>query len=194
MAEAMQQIRLWHHMGHPGLVLSMNSYRAEFTEPRYARRIAELLERRHLPPAQLEIEVSEAQLAGEVDASQLRELHELGVGIVVDNIGVGGLSLRHLFDLPIDSVRLDRRFLPDLPENPRSRSIVTALTQLGRTLGIHVGAERVETAAQLAFLREHCDSLQGWQVARPMGPAGMGEWLRQRVPEAARPQMAAVPH
>jgi len=185
LAEAIQQARLWQHQHHPGLVLTVNSCRSEFTEPRYAQRVATLLERSHFPPAQLEIEVSETQLAGEVDTSQLRALHELGVGIAVDDIGIGGLSLRHLFDLPIDSVRLDRRFLPDLPDNPRSRSIVTALTQLGRTLGIHVSAERVETAAQLAFLREHCDSVQGWQVARPMGPAGMGEWLRQRAPCAA---------
>jgi len=101
------------------------------------------------------------------------------VGIAIDDVGVGGLSLRHLFDLPIDSVRIDRRFLPDLPANARSREIVVALTHLGRDLGIHVSAERVETRAQEAFLREHCDSLQGWQIARPMGPAGMGEWLRQ---------------
>lgn len=189
LAEAMQQVRLWQHQHHPGLVLTVNSCRSEFTEPRYARRVATLLERNRFPPAQLEIEISETQIAGDVDTSQLRCLHDLGVGIAIDDIGVGGLSLRHLIDLPIDSVRIDRRFIPDLPENPRSRSIVAALTQLGRTLGIHVTAERVETAGQADFLREHVDSLQGFQIVRPMGPAGMGEWLRQRESAMAAPRV-----
>ena len=125
---------------------------------------------------------------------QLIALHDSGVTIVIDDLGTGGLSLQHLFDLPISSVKLDLRFLPDLPSDPRSRAIAAAIIGLGHTLGIRVIAERVESASQAEFFLQKCDGIQGYHVATPMTAEEMGPWLRSYVakPAAVRRKAPAV--
>jgi diguanylate cyclase (GGDEF)-like protein/PAS domain S-box-containing protein len=182
LSDAMQQIRLWQQEGHPELALSVNFGRIEFTEPRFAQRVIDLLTKMNLPPAQLEIDLPETQLVGDFDASQLIALHDAGVRIAVDDLGVGGLALRHLFEMPIDCVKLDQRCLPHLPADPRSRALVMGATQLAHILGIRVVAERVESEEQMAFLRSYCDGMQGRQIAPPMSATAMGTWLKASMP------------
>jgi diguanylate cyclase (GGDEF)-like protein/PAS domain S-box-containing protein len=178
-SEAVRQVRLWQQEGRRDLKLSVNFGRVEFTEPRFADRLGGLLARVHLLPSHLEIEIPEAQLTDHFDPSQLIALHNNGVSIAVDDLGTGGLSLQHLFDLPISSVKLDLRFLPNLPEDPRSRAIASAIIDLGHTLGIRVIAERVESASQAEFFLEQCDGIQGYYVATPMTAEEMGPWLKR---------------
>jgi diguanylate cyclase (GGDEF)-like protein/PAS domain S-box-containing protein len=177
--EAVRQIRQWQQEGRPELKLSVNFCRIEFIEPRFAHRLRGLLAKVQLRPGLLEIEIPESQLVGEFDRSQLVALHDAGVSIAIDDLGNGGLSLQHLFDLPISSVKLDLRFLPNLPTDPRSRAIATAIIALGHTLGIRVVAERVESASQAEFFLSHCDAIQGYHVAAPMPAEEMGPWLRR---------------
>jgi predicted signal transduction protein with EAL and GGDEF domain len=178
--EALRHVRLWQQQGWPELRLSNNFSRVEYTDWRFAERVSQLLAKMHMEPSQLEIDIPEAQLTGGFDASQLRTLHQRGVSIVIDDLGSGGLSLQHLFDLPISSVKLDLRFLPELPTDPRSRAIATAIIELGHSIGIRVIAERVESATQAAFFLPQCDSIQGHHVAQPMSADEMGAWLRKR--------------
>jgi EAL domain-containing protein (putative c-di-GMP-specific phosphodiesterase class I) len=109
-------------------------------------------------------------------------LHDSGVSIVVDDLGTGGLSLQHLFDLPISSVKIDLRFLPQLPTDPRSRAIAAAIIELGHTLGIRIVAEQVESTEQAEFFLAKCDGIQGQYVAAPMSAEDMGPWLRAYTP------------
>jgi diguanylate cyclase (GGDEF)-like protein/PAS domain S-box-containing protein len=191
-SEAVRHVRRWQQQRHPDLKLSINFSRVEFTESRFADRLGGLLARVHLAPTQLEIDIPEAQLTGDIDSSQLIALHNTGVGISIDDLGTGGLSLQHLFDLPISSVKLDLRFLPDLPADPRSRAIASAIIGLGHTLGIRVIAERVESAPQAEFFMQECDGIQGYYVATPMTAEEMGPWLQRYVPSvAARPVVAS---
>jgi len=194
-AEAVRQVRRWQQERRSDLKLSINFSRVEFTESRFADRLGGLLARVHLPPSQLEIDIPEAELSGDLDASQLIALHETGVTIGIDDLGTGGLSLQHLFDLPISSVKVDLRFLPDLPANPRSRAIAGAIIDLGHTIGIRVIAERVESASQAEFFLQKCDGIQGYYVATPMTAEEMGPWLRGYVakPAAVRREVPAVP-
>lgn len=92
--------------------LCVNVSRDEFSAPRFAEWVIDLLARFSLPASQLELDISEAHLIGELDTSQLHALHRLGVSITLDDLGMGGLSLKHLFELPISSAKLDLRFLP----------------------------------------------------------------------------------
>ncbi len=184
--EAARQIRRWQQQGRPELKLSVNFCRIEFIEPRFAERLRVLLAKVQLLPSLLEIEIPEAQLAGEFDHSQLVALHNSGVSIAIDDLGSGGLSLQHLFDLPISSVKLDLRFLPNLPTDPRSRAIASAIIDLGHTLGIRVIAERVESASQAEFFLAHCDGIQGYHVASPMTADKLGHWLRHHPIPATR--------
>jgi diguanylate cyclase (GGDEF)-like protein/PAS domain S-box-containing protein len=193
-AEAVRQVRRWQQERRPDLKLSVNFSRVEFTESRFADRLGGLLSRVHLAPSQLEIDIPEAQLAGDFDPSQLIALHESGVAIAIDDLGTGGLSLQHLFDLPISSVKIDLRFLPDLPADPRSRAIASAIIGLGHTLGIRVIAERVESASQAEFFLQQCDGIQGYYVATPMTAEEMGPWLQRYVAPAGgvRPNEPAM--
>ena len=195
LVDALRHVRAWQQQGWPDLKLSVNFGRVEYTDSRFARRVSVLLAKVRMSPEQLEVEIPEAQLTADVDAAQLVALHDSGVAIVVDDLGTGGLSLQHLFELPISSVKLDLRFLPDLPTDPRSRAIAAAIIELGHTLGIRVIAESVESPAQAAFFLQQCDSIQGYHVATPMTADEMGPWLHRHASPGpmSSPGAAATP-
>jgi diguanylate cyclase (GGDEF)-like protein/PAS domain S-box-containing protein len=181
-SEAVRQVRRWQHERGVDLKLNINFSRVEFSDSRFADRLLALLDRVHLPPSQLEIDIPEAQLSADMDASQLIALHARGVSLAIDDLGTGGLSLQHLFDLPISSVKIDLRFLPQLPTDPRSRAIAAAIIELGHTLGIRIVAEQVESTEQAEFFLAKCDGIQGQYVAAPMSAEDMGPWLRAYTP------------
>jgi diguanylate cyclase (GGDEF)-like protein/PAS domain S-box-containing protein len=179
LAESVRQVRKWQLLGWPELRLAVNFCRIEFTDPRFAQRMLELLARMNVPPGQLDIDISETQLATDMDAGELIELARDGVSIAIDDLGAGGLSLKLLLELPIRTAKLDLRFVPDIPTDPRSCAIVTGVSQLARALGIRLVAERVESEQQAAFLRPHCDAMQGFHFARPMVAGEMTKWLQE---------------
>jgi diguanylate cyclase (GGDEF)-like protein/PAS domain S-box-containing protein len=179
LAESVRQVRKWQLLGWPELRLVVNFCRIEFTDPRFAQRMLELLARMNVPPGQLDIDISETQLATDMDAGELIELARDGVSIAIDDLGAGGLSLKLLLELPIRTAKLDLRFVPDIPTDPRSCAIVTGVSQLARALGIRLVAERVESEQQAAFLRQHCDAMQGFHFARPMVAGEMTKWLQE---------------
>jgi diguanylate cyclase (GGDEF)-like protein/PAS domain S-box-containing protein len=179
LAESVRQVRKWQLLGWPELRLAVNFCRIEFTDPRFAQRMLELLARMNVPPGQLDIDISETQLATDMDAGELIELARDGVSIAIDDLGAGGLSLKLLLELPIRTAKLDLRFVPDIPTDPRSCAIVTGVSQLARALGIRLVAERVESEQQAAFLRQHCDAMQGFHFARPMVAGEMTKWLQE---------------
>ena len=178
LSESVKQARKWQQLGWPGLRLIVNFCRIEFTDSRFAQRVLELLARMDFPPGQLEIDIAETQLAPDMDANEITELARSGVSIAIDNLGAGGLSLKHLLELPIRTAKLDLQFVPDIPADPRSCAIASGVFQLTRALGIRAIAERVESEEQATFLRLHCDAMQGFHFARPMTAAGMTAWLQ----------------
>jgi diguanylate cyclase (GGDEF)-like protein/PAS domain S-box-containing protein len=191
-AEAIRQVRRWQLRRWPALKISINFGRVEFTDGRFAHRLSAMLAKGNVSPSQLEIDIPEAQLTGEFDPQQLQNLYDTGVSISIDDLGTGGLSLQHLFDLPISTVKLDMRFLPDLPADPRSRAIATAIINLGHTLGISVVAEGIESQSQADFFRERCEGMQGFHIAAPMTADEMGVWLQAHVTETDGTQAAAA--
>lgn len=178
LSEASRQVRKWQLEGSKDLRLTMNFCRAEFDDARFAQRTLALLAHARLAPAHLEIDVAESQLDGDVAFLQLKHLHAHGVSITVDDLGSGGLSLKHVFGLPITSVKLDLRLLPDVATDPRSREVALAIVRLLHVLGLKVVAERIETEAQRAFFAPHCEALQGLLFGHPLSAGQMGDWLR----------------
>ena len=99
----------------------------------------------------------------------LRELHQLGLRLALDDFGAGYSSLSRLREMPMDTLKIDRAFLREVPENGEAAAIVTAILSLARALGRFVVAEGVETEAQRRFLeQQECPLIQGFLLARPM--------------------------
>jgi EAL domain-containing protein (putative c-di-GMP-specific phosphodiesterase class I) len=102
----------------------------------------------------------------------LRELRTLGVGIAIDDFGVGYSSFAYLRELPVDRFKLDRSFLSSVPQSSGDSRLVAALIAMGHRLDVGIVAEGVETEEQAEFLRNHgCDEAQGYHLGKPMREA-----------------------
>ena len=133
-----------------------------------------------LPPARLMIEVTESVLLDAEDRleSDLGTLRERGCIISLDDFGRGYSSLAYLARLPVDVLKMDREFIGDVETDPRAAALVAAVVDLGRTLGMDIVAEGVETAGQLRALRDmRCRYVQGWLIGRPMAIADLRAFL-----------------
>jgi len=131
-------------------------------------------------PHLLEIELTETTVMHDVDAAAatLRNLRALRIRIAIDDFGTGYSSLGYLRRFPIDTLKIDRSFVLDLPADQDSAAIVRAIIHLARSLRLDVVAEGVETLAQLEFLRaENCAGHQGFLGGRPAEPDTMGRVL-----------------
>ncbi len=142
-----------------------------------------------LPPARLELEITEGVLIGDFSraVSILRRLKSLGVRIAMDDFGTGYSSLSYLQSFPFDKIKIDQAFIANLDHSQQSATIVRAVIALGRGLDLPVVAEGVETEEQFRFLaRENCDGIQGYYLGRPQPIEAYGEMLGRGAPPAKR--------
>jgi diguanylate cyclase (GGDEF)-like protein len=170
------------------LCVAVNIAPAQLEDGGLPEEVAEALRRSGLPPGRLELEVTEGVLLANADAAlrQLLELRQSGVRIAMDDFGTGHSSLTQLRAFRFDRLKIDRSFVQDLPAGEDATAIVRAVAGLGRSLGISVTAEGVETAEQLARLRaEGCDAAQGYLFGRPMPGAMVPEATARLLAPAA---------
>jgi len=173
------------------LVMSVNLSPVQFAQPTLVAEISDILALTGLPADRLELEITESILLDEGDASAaaLRALRELGVGLVLDDFGTGYSSLSYLRRLPLNTIKIDRSFIDGLDSDDANLPIVQAVIALAHGLGIEVVAEGIETAGQLARLRELvCDRGQGYYYARPQPP----EQLKALLTAGVAPRPAAA--
>ncbi|MBA3486808.1 MAG: EAL domain-containing protein [Lysobacter sp.] len=112
-----------------------------------------------------------------MDLSTLKDPQTYGVSVTIDDLGSGGLSLKHLLDLPLGAIKLDLGLFPQLPAEQRSHDVFRAIATLCHALGIRVIAEHVDTQAQADFIRPVCDAMQGFLIAAPMSADDSTAWL-----------------
>ena len=127
-----------------------------------------------LSPDRLELEITESVAMGDIQEAiaTLKHLREMGVRVVLDDFGTGHSSLAYLKSLPLDAIKIDRTFVAAVPGTGADASLVMAILEMARGLGLRVIAEGVETEAQLAFLMEHgCRQAQGFLFGHPV-PVG----------------------
>jgi EAL domain-containing protein (putative c-di-GMP-specific phosphodiesterase class I) len=142
--------------------------------------VAAVLQATGLPPERLILEITEATLMAETDdiAVDVEALRLMGVHVALDDFGIGQSSLTHLNALPIDVLKLDRDFVAGVDRHPRSRALCESVIAIGRTLGLDVVAEGVETPAQLGVLRAlGCGFAQGFLLSRPLRLTELTELL-----------------
>jgi EAL domain-containing protein (putative c-di-GMP-specific phosphodiesterase class I) len=140
-------------------------------DPRFPDDVREVLERFDLDPSHLQLEITESDLMRDPPSVSrvLKRLSETGIKLAIDDFGTGYSSLAHLRTLPIDEIKIDRSFVSRMDTNESDRAIVRATIELGRSLGLEVVAEGVETEGarrQLAALE--CDRLQGFLLSPPL--------------------------
>lgn len=134
-----------------------------------------------IDPSTIEFEVTETAAMADLDATRtfLERLRTAGFRVALDDFGTGHSSLAHLFELPLDVLKIDQSFVRRLDRDPAARSIVSAIVTAGHELGLQVVAEGVETAAGLELVTAAgCDLVQGYHLARPMPAAALDAWFR----------------
>jgi EAL domain-containing protein (putative c-di-GMP-specific phosphodiesterase class I) len=193
--EACRQMADWHKEGLRLELMAVNLSSQQFHHSDIAATIAEALALSGLAPRALEIEITEGSLMGggtEVEAT-LAALKKIGVKLAIDDFGTGYSSLAYLKRFPVDKLKVDQSFVRDIPHNAKGMQICDVVVNLGKTLGLEVLAEGVETEAQLAYLRGlGCDYMQGYLLGRPMPAAELEAQLRGNVAALERLKIIAA--
>jgi diguanylate cyclase (GGDEF)-like protein/PAS domain S-box-containing protein len=169
---ACSQVKQWHQQGHGDLRLAVNLSARQFQQLDVAAQVTRALEETGFPATHLDLEITESYAMQNPESAiqTLRELRAVGLGLSIDDFGVGYSSLSYLKRLPIDTLKIDRSFVRDITTDPDDAAIVTAVIAMARTLKLLVVAEGVETEEQRAFLAARgCDRAQGflWSRAIP---------------------------
>lgn len=150
-----QDIAAWRAAGLSFGHVAINAALAELRRGDFAERLLAKLELARIPPECIQVEVTESVLLGrDVEQVERNFIHltQHGVKLALDDFGTGFASLTHLKRFPIEIIKIDRSFVRDLQVDPEDGAIVDALIGLGRSLGIQVVAEGIETKAQRDFL------------------------------------------
>jgi EAL domain-containing protein (putative c-di-GMP-specific phosphodiesterase class I)/GGDEF domain-containing protein len=169
--KACRQAHDWQLVG--GIVhrVGVNISPVQITSPGFADRVAAILRATHVDPRLIDLEITETAFMSDLGAAAatLRQLRRLGLHISLDDFGTGYSSLSYLKQLPIDSLKIDSRFVKDLRETREGAALVAAIVGMAHGLGIRVVAEGVETEDALNTLRElGCDEAQGYLMSPPL--------------------------
>jgi diguanylate cyclase (GGDEF)-like protein/PAS domain S-box-containing protein len=173
METACHQLTAWAAQAHTAhLTLAVNVSALEFHREHFVRDVMATLARTGAPASKLKLELTEGLLVSDMEdiVAKMQSLKMQGVGFSLDDFGTGYSSLSYLKRLPLDQLKIDQSFLYEALTNPKDAAIVRATVGLGKSLGLMVIAEGVETQAQRDFLeREGCLHYQGYYFGRP-GP------------------------
>src|ERR1700739_4773401 len=148
-----------------------------------------------LDPQRLELEVTESIWIQDTDnvLDQLAHLRRLGVSIALDDFGTGYSSLTYLWKFPFDTVKIDRSFVREMESEPIAAAIVNTIMALGKTLGVRITAEVVETPAQAQILRKAgCDQAQGFLLGRPLPSASANALANAGPPAIKEPHLCSL--
>jgi EAL domain-containing protein (putative c-di-GMP-specific phosphodiesterase class I) len=170
---ACAQSSAWRRLGLPALGMAVNLSPRQFKDPGLAQDVTEALFESGMEPTLLELEITEGMIMNSIDqaAEAATVIKALGVRLAIDDFGTGYSSLSQLKRFPIDTLKIDRSFIRELPHNSEDMAITEAIISLGKALGVSVIAEGVETREQEAFLRNYgCDEIQGFLYSQPCDP------------------------
>ena len=153
------------------LPVAVNLSAKQLNDVRLEATVREALTRSGLAPELLECELTESMLVDDPDSAlaTIELLKRQGVRVALDDFGTGYSSLAYLKRFPIDTLKIDRSFIKDIPEDRHDTAISKAIIAMAEALGLYVVAEGVETSEQRAFLEgSGCDAMQGYLFSRPL--------------------------
>ncbi len=165
-----------------GLSMSVNISARQFSQDNFVDEVSEIIRRFSITPNRLKFELTESLLLVDMNEaiSKMLSLRGLGLGFSIDDFGTGYSSLSYLKRLPIDQLKIDRTFVDEILTDPNDTAICRAIIALGKSLGLQVIAEGVETEKHWLWLcEESCDAVQGYYFSRPVNEKDFIEWLQQ---------------
>jgi len=172
----------WQQQGLPPMRMAVNLSPRQFTDPNLLEDIRGALAKSGMAPQLLELEITESTVMQNPDEAKrvLAAIKRLGVHLAIDDFGTGYSSMSLIKQFPIDTIKVDRSFVRDLPIDANDRAITKTVIALGKALDLTIVAEGVETAAQERFLREQsCDEIQGFLFAKPLSGGEFATFARE---------------
>ncbi len=181
--KACAQWRTWSDQGIE-VKMAVNVSPIQFRDDGFVGQLEKLLEDVRMPPASLEIEITEGVLMGGAEKAllKLNVLADMGVSIAIDDFGTGYSSLEYLKDLPISCLKIDASFVREIQTNDKDLAIVKIIESLGRNLQMYTVAEGIEEEAQYALLKAiGCTLGQGYFISRPVSADALALLLKEDV-------------
>jgi diguanylate cyclase (GGDEF)-like protein len=177
---ACRYARTWQDTLAAPLIVAVNLSPRQFQQPGLVDDVLSAVRATRLAPDLIAFEITESAMLGDADeaVATLRQLKALGMTLTIDDFGTGYSSLASLQRLPLDQLKIDRQFVAGLETDPGDAAIVSAIVGLAHTLGLAVVAEGVETAEQVARLRDlGCELAQGYYFGPPQSAEAITAWL-----------------
>ena len=171
----------WQRRGLRPVSMAVNLSPRQFADENLLQDIDEALAASGMSPVLLQLEVTESMVMRNVSRAVkvLDAIQSRGIRLAIDDFGTGYSSMSLMKQFPIDTIKIDRSFVRDLPKDSEDQAIAQAIISMGKALGMTVIAEGVETVEQQSFLREHaCDEMQGYLFSKPLPPQQLAELLR----------------
>ncbi|GGW66721.1 putative bifunctional diguanylate cyclase/phosphodiesterase [Alishewanella tabrizica] len=182
--QACTQGYAWLVQGLPALKLSVNVSAHQFSKGDLEQQVISILQSTAFPAHLLELEVTESALMHDKERviRTMQQLRAAGIRLAIDDFGTGYSSLAYLQQLPLDLLKVDRSFIEKITSNDADKQISKAIIELAHTLRFDVLAEGVETAEQLALLKDMaCDYYQGYYYSKPLPAEAFRQLLLQQV-------------
>jgi diguanylate cyclase (GGDEF)-like protein/PAS domain S-box-containing protein len=182
---ACAQLAEWRKNGIAALRVSVNISTRQFRGTNLVEAMSGILRRYNVPSHLLELEITEGLLMDELPQTRanLRDLASHSVRLSLDDFGTGYSSLRYLKQFPVDTLKIDKSFVREVPHEAGDATVVEAIIAMAHRLGLQVVGEGIETEEQLNFLQSHgCDLGQGFYFSRPLSAPAFRRWLEVRMP------------
>ncbi|MEN6507352.1 MAG: EAL domain-containing protein, partial [Smithella sp.] len=185
MKTACAQNVAWQQQGLPHVCMAVNLSLRQLLDENLIEDIKAALGDSGMAPHLLELEITESMVMHNPAriVAILTQIKNMGIRLAIDDFGTGYSSLAQIKHFPIDTLKVDRSFIRDIPQNAEDKAITEAIISMGKTLSLTVVAEGVETQDQMDFLRRHsCDEMQGYYFSKPVTAEKFADLLRSHVP------------
>jgi diguanylate cyclase (GGDEF)-like protein len=180
---AFRQLKNWHRDGFRDLKMAVNLSSAQLSRTGLAEAVEAALADTQLDACMTELEITENVVMQNIDSAiiTLEHLKAMGVSVSMDDFGTGYSSLSYLRRLPVDTVKIDKSFVRELPDNKEDASIAMAIIAMAKSLNLNVVAEGVENHRQLNFFRQQgVQVVQGYLFSKPVPAEAFGRMLKQQ--------------
>jgi diguanylate cyclase (GGDEF)-like protein len=187
MKTACAQNVAWQRQGLPTVRMAVNLSLRQLMDYNLLEDIKTALDESGMAPNLLELEITENMTMHNPTRliAVLTNIKKLGVRLAIDDFGTAYSSLAQIKNFPVDTLKVDRSFIRNLPQDSENQAITEAIITMGKNLHITVVAEGVETQEQKDFLRDHiCDEMQGFYFSKPIAPDQFGDLLRNHDPSS----------